>query len=343
MTTYRRPLDTSTLDAAAKHFMVQWLADGSRKSASGKVYIAGPEYVLQCFSNFHFKDEFEYLMEGMKARLQGTDLANFEKAAHERFKPRDDKMLARLLKEKLAVDVFGNHIEGAIGTVEISRERVVDRVPILMRRPIVRPVNRGDPGGPWHITGYREYPIVRPMYWPIYAGEGEERAAGRSGPDILPPHTEPLPVGVNVTNISAELCIAALDQVTIRLEEGSAAALITGRTGAQPADPDAAASGTLIFTLTMTEPNAFAGAVDDTDGSCSATAAAITDDVSADNTNTLGYCRFSAQSTTDDHIDGNVTTDGTGATDWNTLAIVSGSTVSMTSCIVGMSQGSTAS
>ncbi len=43
------------------------------------------------------------------------------------------------------------------------------------------------------------------------------------------------------------------------------------------------------------------------------------------------------------HIDGNVTTDGSGATDWNTLSIVSGSTVSMTSASIGISQGSTAS
>ncbi|MEL0022526.1 MAG: hypothetical protein VW709_21895 [Rickettsiales bacterium] len=69
----------------------------------------------------------------------------------------------------------------------------------------------------------------------------------------------------------------------------------------------------------------------------------ITDDTSADATNTLAYCRFAATGTgADDHIDGNATTDTTGATDWNTLSIVSGSTVSMTSAVINLSQGSTA-
>ena len=350
-----RVLDYATLDAAARHYASEWMRE-DRRTPSGKNWIGGQAFVEQEYQRFTFKDEFEYLLDsdgGIKAWLGGKALVEFETMAAEKFAPRDDVVFAELLRKKLAIDPNGNHIEGVVGITEIGRERITDRRPVLVRRPIVRPVIPGETAGEWKIVGYREHVSIQPVYWPIYAGEGEERAAGRikfeigaagPGADPLPLTTEPLALGANVTNISEELCRAALDQITARLEEGSTAAEIRGRVGAQPADPDAAESGVLLFTLPMTDPVAFAAAVDDGDGSCSATAGTITDDTSADAGGTLGYCRFAATGTgADDHLDGNATTDGTGATDWNTLVITAGSTISMTSAVAGMSQGSTAS
>jgi hypothetical protein len=357
-----RQLESATLDGAAEFYAseflrpTRWTDKGLPTEKWGgygvfdRVAIGGRDYVLQCLYNAHFKDEHDYLVAQMKEWMGAKAISAFEAAGKDVFAPRKDKVFKDLLLERLAVDPDGNHVEGAIGKVNMG-QRVVGRFPVLRRSPIVRPVEPGNIGGDWHIVGYNEKVIMGRDEWPIYAGETEERVAGRikenvgdagPGADQLPEGTEPLAVGANVTNISAEACIAALDTMTIRLEEGTTDATIRGRTGAQPADPDAAETGTLLFTLTCAA-TAIAGAVDDTDGTCSATFGAIADDTSADATDTLSYCRIGATGTgVDDHIDGNATTDATGATDWNTLSIVSGSTVSMTSAVLGMSQGSTA-
>ena len=325
-----RRLEYGTLDAAARHYAAEWMRP-DRRTPSGKRWLGGKAYVEQDFKNFTFKDEFDYLLNsdsGIKGWLGGKALAEFEAMAGEKFAPRDDAVFAALLKEKLAVDPFGGHIPGVIGTTNIG-SRIVG-----IRHKLIKTESWG------------ELLIPKNAYWPVYAGEPEERDASSRLPDMLPEGAYAWPVDIvfaNVTNISAELCIAALDQVTLRFDEGSTAANIRGRTGTQPADPDATEDGTLLFTLVMTDP-AFPAAVDDTDGSCSVTASAITDDTSADATGTLGYCRFAATGAgADDHLDGNATTDGSGATDWNTVAVTSGSTISMTSAVVGMSQGSTAS
>lgn len=347
-----RKLDTTTLDGAAEFYATEFLRPSRWSPRDGRIALGGRDWVVQCLYNAHFMDEHDYLVEQVKAWMGSKALVEFEKVQKEVFEPRDGALFQRLLAEKLAVDPDGNHVDGVVGTIEVG-VRVVGREARLRRTPVCKPVEPGKIDGEWYIADYRESMKSAPIYWPVYAGEGEERVAGRikasvgapgPGVDPLPPGTEPLPVGANVTNISAESCIAALDTMTIRLEEGTTAATIRGRTGAQPADPDAVETGTLLFTLTCTDPGTIAAAVDDADGTCSATFAAITDDSAADATGTLGYCRFGATGTgADDHIDGNATTDGTGATDWNTLSIVSGSTVSMTSAVLGMSQGSTAS
>ena len=359
-----RSLEIATLDGAAEFYAAEFLrptrwSKNETPSAGWagigvfpRVALAGRDYVLQSLFNATFKDEHEHLISQMKGWMGSKTLASFEAAAKATFAPREDKVFAKMLKEHLAIDPGGKHIEGAIGKVEVDRSRVVAREMRLVRRPVVKPIDPGNPAGNWEIVRYNEHMRSVPIYWPIYAGEGIERAEGRikakvgdpgPGADPLPETAEPLAVGANVTNISAEACIAALDAVQVRLDEGDAAANIRGRTGSQPADPDAAETGTLLFTLVCTDP-AVAGAVDDTDGTCSGTFSSITDDSSADATNTLTYCRFAAMGTgADDHIDGNATTDGSGATDWNTVSIVSGSTVSMTSAVLGQSQGSTAS
>ena len=138
------------------------------------------------------------------------------------------------------------------------------------------------------------------------------------------------------TRIAAVAAIAACDAIVDRLDLGTTAATIRGRSGTQPADPDAAESGTLLFTLTCSDP-AFGAAVDAAPGG-RATANSITDDSSADATGTLAYCRAGATGTgADDVIDGEA---GTSSADFNfnTVSIVSGSTVSMTSWTVTMPQ-----
>ena len=327
-----RELDTATLDRAVRHYASEW-SRPDRKSPSDN-WVGGPEYVLQDLYRLTFKDEFDYILAGIKGWMGDVAVAALEERAKECFEPRSDKMLARLLAERLAIDPDGKHIEGRIGSTDLGRVRVVRRYGKVIKLP---------------ISG-REVMLPKAEFWPIYAGEAEERIAGRikseigakgPGADPLPEGTEPLPAGANVANISAEACIAALDAASARLDEGSTAATIRGRTGTQPADPDAAETGTLLFTLTMSA-TAYGAAVDDTDGTCSCTANSITDDSSADATGTLTYCRQGATGTgADDHVDGNAGTVDE-AFVFNTTSIVAGSTVSMSSNVLGMSQGSTA-
>ncbi len=139
------------------------------------------------------------------------------------------------------------------------------------------------------------------------------------------------------TRISNDSAILGLDALLVALDEGSAGAVIQGRSGSQPADPDTTVSGTNLFTCTC-QATAFNGATDGT-GKATAAADTIVDDSSADATGTLGYCRASGSSVADtplagaDHIDGEA---GTSSADWifNTLSIVSGSTVSISSWVV---------
>jgi len=328
-----RSLDTNTLEGAARHLAMNWMREDSVKSPSGKLYIAGPKYVTQELYKFDFKDEFEHILNGVKEWLGGKALAEFEKAAKEVFSPRDDAVFAKLLKEKLAIDPNGKHIEGAKGTVQFGNRWI------------------GTVGKVIKTRRFGEVRVVRNEYWPVYAGELEERAIGSRIVDELPKGAQPddevravmegaiIHYATN-PNISAEVALLALDAIVDQLDEGTTAANIRGRTGTQPADPDATETGTLLFTLTMSDP-AF-GAAADNSGSALATAAAITDDSSADATNTLTYCRVAATGTgADDHIDGSA---GTSSADFifNTVSIVSGATVSMSSFTVSLTQGATA-
>ncbi len=140
----------------------------------------------------------------------------------------------------------------------------------------------------------------------------------------------------NNPRLSANCAIDACDAIVDRLDLGSTDATIRGRTGTQPSDPDATESGTLLFTLTMSA-TAFGAAADGAPGGV-ATAASITDDSSADATGTLAYCRIGSTGTgADDEIDGEAGTSGADF-NFNTVSIVSGSTVSMTSLTVTVPQ-----
>lgn len=140
-----------------------------------------------------------------------------------------------------------------------------------------------------------------------------------------------MPTNFRISNVAAKALADAFDdQVNI----GSTAAAIDIRTGAQPADPDTAATGTLLATLTMSDP-AFGAATDASPGGL-LTAGAITQDSSADATGTACYFRIRATGTgADDVADGECGTSGADL-NFNTTSITAGSTVSITSLTVTM-------
>lgn len=346
-----RTLKTATLEKAARDYAGMWMRPNI-KSPGGGVFVDGPGRVMQDFFNADFKDEFDFLVNGdagIKAWLGGLALAEFEKRAGDVFEPREDKVFVDLLKHRLAIDPDGNHIAGEIGTVQVGvRPLFRTAVEVKARDAIRRRKRMGlkihDGAWPKGDLVIREGLVT----WPVYAGEAEERIAESGVADDLPDGAYltkadgRLAAGLsaNVPNISAESAIAACDAIVDSLDEGSTAATIRGRTGSQPVDPEATETGTLLFTLTCSDP-AFNAAADATPGG-QAAADTITDDSSADATGTLGYCRAGATGTgADDHIDGEA---GTSSADFvfNTLSIVSGAAVSMSSFTVTVPQGSTA-
>jgi len=309
-----RVLDTSTLKIAAEHYAVSFMRP-DKQNAIGR-YIDGPSYVTQDFYRFNYKDEFDFMVENIRGNLGVLQIAKFDDLAAETFKPRSVEVFKQILSDKLAVDIEGNHIPGKVGTVQLGNRTVGFR-----RKTIV--TKRGN------------LDIPKNVYWPIYAGETEERVAGNDNLDPLPIHTQPMPAGANNTRISNEVALLMCDAAVDNLDEGAGAAVIQGRSGAQPADPDTAVTGTLLFTLTCSDP-AFGAAADAAPGG-TATASAVTDDASADATATLGYCRASSTADgatpVDDHLDGEAGTSGADF-NFNTLAIVSGATISLTSWTV---------
>ena len=315
-----RQLETATLDGAARFYAGEMMQP-DRKSGAGN-FVGGPGLVKQDLYNFTYKDEFDYIVKNMKGWLGKAALTEFEAMVKE-FAPREDKVYAAMLKEKLAIDPDGKHIPGCIGTVELGNRFIGTRTKVIKTR------------------SWGELMIQKNVYQPVYAGEPEERKAGNKNLKELPEGADPWPVEVyqmTAPTISAEAAIAMADALTARIDEGSTAATIRGRTGTKPVDPDATESGTLLFTLTMSDPSFGAGA--DAAPGGRITANAITNDTSADATNTLTYCRIGATGTgADDHVDGDA---GTSAADFifNTTSIVSGAVVSMSSLTITQSQGS---
>lgn len=155
-----RTLDTNTLDIAAKHLAAEFLRpDVPSPHTEGK-FIAGRAYVMQDFYNFTYKDEFEYLLNAIRGQLGPDAVAEFDAVAKEKFTPRDDAVLVDLLADKLAITPDGDHIPGKIGTVQVGKRAVGKRLSL-----------RGS---------------VKNDYWPIYAGEVDERTADSGVADPLP-------------------------------------------------------------------------------------------------------------------------------------------------------------
>jgi hypothetical protein len=318
-----RELDMATLTAAASYYAGLFLLN---------VPPLDRDHVVEEFYKFDFADEFDVLHAALRDQLGKASRQVFDSMAAKRFKPRSREKFHDLLAKRLAITPSGEHIEGKIGTSIIGGRLIGEHlieveVPesIAYRRRFNIPKSA-------RRTHIRKAKLV----WPIYAGEGDERIRGAKGvADPLPPGTPGLPLGAFNTRISNEVAQLMANAGVDNLDEGTLGAVIQGRTGAQPADPDTAVTGTNLFTMTASA-TAFGAATDAAPGALK-TANAITDDSSADATGTLGYVRASSSSVADtpldDHIDGEA---GTSGADWNfnTLSIVSGSTVSATSWTV---------
>lgn len=123
---------------------------------------------------------------------------------------------------------------------------------------------------------------------------------------------------------------AAANAIVDLLDAGSGAGIIRIYTGSQPASANDAASGTLLGTLTLTDP-AFGNAATGV-----ATASAITSDTSADATGTAGWFR-ALDSDAATVIDGSITaTGGGGDLTLDSVSIVAGGTIAVTSWTVTM-------
>lgn len=319
----QRILNTATLDQAARDMAGQWFLPSQWSKTREGVAIGGRDWVVQSLYNADFKDEHDYLVTRLRGQLGPDALNEFEAVAAERFTPRDAALFEQLLAEKLAINPAGERIPGAVGTVQIGTVRAGDQV-IEVETPFSLHRRRVLGLGKEHRETHR---VVRPKFAPVYAGQEEVFGVGAQ-------HFE----------MAAATAILGLDALLDDLDSGTSNAVIEGRSGAQPVDPDAATTGTLLFTLAMSDP-AFNGASDQGDGTVQAAAASITDDTSADATGTLGYCRVSSTNDgatpLDPKIDGEA---GTSGADFNftTLSIVAGATVSMSAYTVTQSQGDTA-
>ena len=138
------------------------------------------------------------------------------------------------------------------------------------------------------------------------------------------------------TRISNASAAAAVDAVVDRLDGGAGAGYIEIRTGTQPASVGTAATGTLLGTLTLSDP-AF-GAATSANPSV-ATASAITSDTNADATGTAGWFR-AYDSAAVAIIDGSITaTGGGGDMTLDNVSVVAGGTIALTGWTVSLGTG----
>jgi len=323
-----RKIDTTTLDNAARDYAAMWLQP-DRKSPSGKVYITGPARVMQDLYNAHFRDEFERLRDAIREWMGKRARDEFDARAKKEFTPREDAVYEAMLAERLAITLDGDHREGVIGRVVVGQRLIGRRLvtveapwSIMRRKRLLLPKSERETTS--KIVSY---------YWPIYAGEAEERLLPGGGvADDLPEGTPSPSIGAAAMGISNEAALLACDAVVDRLDEGAGAAILSIYEAARPDKVDVAVGAqVLLATLVYSDP-AF-GAAADQNPNARATANAITDDSSADATGTAAWFRSSASddgaAALDDHIDGNVGTSGEDL-NLNTVSIVSGATVSVT-------------
>lgn len=307
-----RKLDEYTLNNAARDMAGAFLLPSLYSKKDPTKAIWGRDWTIQSLCGAHFTDEVDFLLPRMKKFLGTEAQAELKALLDKHYKPLHADDFAENLANKLAINPDGTPIKGKVGTTVIGN-MVKDWVPKTLQTKKLGLVS-----------------VLKPVQQRIYAGQEELLYAGSAGALVM--------------NISAEIALLALDALVDGLDEGTSNAVIEGRTGAQPADPDAATTGTLLFTLAMSDPAFLAGS-DQANGTVRASADTISDDTSADATGTVGYCRVSAtndgSTPIDDHIDGEAGTAGADF-NFNTVSIVSGATISMTSYTITLDQGSTA-
>lgn len=133
-----------------------------------------------------------------------------------------------------------------------------------------------------------------------------------------------------VTRIATSARNAAAAAVGLLLDAGSGAGYIEIRTGAQPATPNTAATGTLLATLPLSDP-AFGAAATGV-----ITANAITPDSTADASGTAGWFR-AYDSSGAAVIDGTVTVSGGGGDMiLSSVAVIAGGVVTVSSWTITM-------
>lgn len=332
-----RNLNVAALTGRGEFYALQWLSPDVTDPSTGKPRF-GPALVLRDLHHLTFKDEFDVVFEAMRGELGKSAWARFEKAWKKKAEPREDKVFHDLLKTKLAVTPDGQHMDGAIGSTVMGGRRIGTQiVEVEAHDSIMRRKRLGLPK-----EGNRElvHKIIN-LDWPIYAGEEQERANKSGVADPIPGRLGNAiktfledESGALAPSVSNESILLGANALGDNLDEGSKGSVISGYTTAQATDADTAVGAqTKLFTCRTTGTVTFGAATDAGPGGIK-TANAITDDTSADATDTLVWCRASSSNTDfvalDDHIDGSA---GVGTFDWvfNTAAIVSGGTVSITS------------
>ena len=120
----------------------------------------------------------------------------------------------------------------------------------------------------------------------------------------------------------------ACDAIVDDIDAGAAAGTIAIRTGSQPTNVGDSDTGTLLGTLTFSDP-AFGSS-----SSGTATASSITSDTNADNSGTAGHFRIKDS-------DGNIVADGTcgqgsGDLSFDNNVIVAGGTIAISSFSVSV-------
>lgn len=310
-----RRLNTRTLDQAAEDYAARFLLPSRFSWRTPEKAIDGQNWVVQSMYGFSFKDEFDYVYSRLQGWMGVNTWERFQRLVAPVFTPRRDDVFEEELATRLAIRPDGTFIGGGkLGTVQIG-ERIVGY------RPKIITLRKGK-------KHEKQITIMKSIREPAFAGDLDFMGS----------------MGALNFNMSAETALLTADAAVDNLDSEAGAAVIKGYTGAQPADPDAATTGTLLFTCVCSNP-AYAAAVDDTDGTISVTASAITDDSSADATNTLTYCRVSASADgaaeTDPQFDGSA---GTGTVNFvfNTAAIVSGANVAISSMVTHLDQGDSA-
>lgn len=332
-----RDLDEVTLKNAGRDyaaaFMRPTVPHPHNKAAAP---IDGRGWVMRSLCDAHFKDEFDYVRNAMRPWLGPAALAEFDDEASRTFTPRSDDEYVRQLAERLAITPDGKPIPGKIG-------KVVKGGVVAGWRYVTHVWERPFPGAPKvRVLAKRPGPRIVRAY--VHVGETPEEAAFRvtkrlqdQGEVIFPMAQWPSSMAL-ATRISNEAAIAACDAIVDRLDEGTGAAILRILDGTQATDPDTAIGAQVTLALLVCSDPAF-GAGSDANPGGRATASAITQDASADATGTASWFRASATNdgatSLDDHIDGSV---GTGTNDMvlNTVSIVSGATVSISSWTVTM-------
>jgi hypothetical protein len=120
-----------------------------------------------------------------------------------------------------------------------------------------------------------------------------------------------------------------LNAIKTDIDSGGAAGKVRIYSGSMPADPDTAATGTLLAELPLSYP---CGTI----GSGTLTFSSITQDSAADNSGTAGYFRVLTSANTS-IFDGDVSaTGGGGMLQLNTTSIVAGGPVLITSMTISI-------